>query len=262
MALNTFSVFYYGFTFDSTNNKLDFSEIGGSSGLQATLNTGSFTLTDTLSEIKTALDAAGTGTYTVSVNRSNRRITIDGPSGGFALLTNTGLGSGSSPWSLLGFDTTSDQTGATGYTSASGAGLAYEPQFYLQDYVSNDDFQELVDANVIESANGTIETVAFGTRNFIECNISYATNISQPENNVIKDNGSGVTDLRNFMKDITKKRPFEFMPDISSRESFFKVLLESSAQSRDGTGYKLRELYTRGLPGYYETGVIKMRVVV
>lgn len=261
MALSTFSIFYYGLTFDSTNNKIDFSEIGGSSGLQAVVNTGSYTFTDTLTQIKTALDAAGTGTYSVTGDRSTRQITIAGPSGGFALLTDTGLGTGSSPWELLGFDETTDQVGLTGYQGASGAGSTYEPQFYLQDYIAKDDFQELVDVNVIESANGTIETVAFGTRNFFQMNIAFATNIAQPDNVVIKNNPSGVESLQLFLKDITQKRPFEFMPDIGDRDSFQKVLLERTAQSQDGTGYRLREQYTRGLPGYYETGNMSLRLV-
>lgn len=261
MALDTFSIFYYGFTIDSTNNLMDFNEIGGSSGLQAVINTGSYTLTDFLVEVKTALDAAGTGTYTVTANRSTRVITITGPSGGFSLLTNSGGGVGSSPWSLMGFSSASNLTGSTGYSGASGAGYAYEPQFKLQDYISNDDWQELVDVNVIESANGDIETFAFGTRNFIQCNIMYATNIAQPDSLIIKSNTSGVAALREFMVDITKKRPFEFMPDISTRSTYLEVLLESTPDAKEGTGFKLKEMYGKGLPGYFETGALVFRIL-
>lgn len=261
MALSTFSQFIYGFTVDSTNNLLDFSEIGGSSGLQATINTGSYTLTDYLTAVKTALDAAGTGTYTVSVARATRLITIAGPTGGFALLTNSGSGSGSSPWSLMGFDETADQTGATGYTASSGAGSVYNPQFRLQDYISSADWEELVDVNVIESANGTIETFAFGTRNFIQANITMANDYTQPTSSIIKNNSTGVADLRTFMSDISKKRPFEFVPDIDTPSTYQEVLLESTSDARDGTGFKLREMYTKGMPGYYETGPIVMRVL-
>lgn len=261
MALSTFSQFFYGFTVDSTSNLIDFDETGGSSGLQATINTGSYTLTDYLSAVKTALDAAGTGTYTLSVARSTRLVTIAGPSGGFSLLTNSGAGSGSSPWSLLGFDETADQTGATGYTGASGAGFVYLPQFRLQDYVSSSDWQELVDVNVIESANGDIETFAFGTRNFIQANITYANDYTQPTSSIIKNNTSGVADLRSFMADITKKRPFEFMVDLDTPDTYQEVLLESTSKSKDGTGFMLKEMYTKGMPGYYETGNLIFRVL-
>lgn len=261
MALSTFSVFYYGFTIDSTNNTIDFNEVGGSSGLQAIINTGSYTLTDFLTSVKTALDSAGTGTYTVSVARATRLITITGPSGGFSLLTNTGSSVGSSPWSLMGFDETADQTGATGYTGASGAGSEYIPQFKLQDYISSSDWQELVDVNVIESANGDIETVAFGTRNFIQANISYITDITQPDDYIIKNNANGVSNARSFMVDITKKRPFEVMLDIDTRTTYSEVLLESTPDSKDGTGFKLKEMYSKGLPGYYETGPLRFRVL-
>lgn len=261
MALSTFSVFYYGFTIDSTNNVMDFSEIGGSSGLQATINTGSYTLTDFLSEVKTALDAAGTGTYTVSVSRTTRVLTITGPTGGFALLTNSGSSIGTSPWSLMGFSASANYTGSTGYSGASGAGYEYLPQYFLQDYISSEDWEELVDVNVIESANGDIETFAFGTRNFIQANIMYANDYTQPDSLVIKTNATGVTALREFMQDITKKRPFEFMPDVSARSTYFEVLLESTPNAKDGTGYRLNELYTKGLPGYYETGNLVFRVL-
>lgn len=261
MALSTFSQFFYGFTVDSNNNLLDFDETGGSSGLQATISTGSYTLTDYLTAVKTALDAAGTGTYTLSVARSTRLITIDGPTGGFSLLTNTGSGSGTSPWSLMGFDETADQTGATGYTAASGAGSVYTPQFRLQDYVSSEDWQELVDVNVIESANGDIETFAFGTRNFIQANITYANDYPQPTSSIIKNNSTGVADLRTFMSDITKKRPFEFMPDLDTPDTYQEVLLESTAKSKDGTGFMLKEMYSKGMPGYYETGNLIFRVL-
>lgn len=261
MALSTFSQFFYGFTVDSTNNLIDFNETGGSSGLQATINTGSYTLTDFLTAVKTAMDAAGTGTYTVSVARATRLISITGPSGGFSLLTNSGSGSGSSPWSLMGFDETADQTGSTGYTGASGAGSVYAPQFRLQDYVASTDWQELVDVNVIESANGDIETFAFGTRNFIQCNITYANDYSQPTSSIIKNDASGVANLRAFMVDITKKRPFEFMPDIDTPTTYQEVLLESTPDTKDGTGFRLKEMYSKGMPGYFETGVLKLRVL-
>lgn len=261
MALDTFSAFYYGLTIDSQNNLIDFDETGGSSGLQATITTGSYTLTDFATAVKTALDAAGTGTYTVSVARDTRVLTITGPSGGFSLLTNSGAGSGNDPWSLMGFDETSDQTGATGYSGASGAGYAYEPQFRLQDYISSSDWQELVDVNVIESANGEIETFAFGSRNFIQANITYANDYTQATSSIIKNNSSGVADLQTFMADITQKRPFEFIPDIDTPATFSEVLLESTPDSKTGTGFKLKEMYSRGMPGYFETGALIMRVL-
>ena len=177
------------------------------------------------------------------------------------MLTNSGAGTGSSPWSLMGFDETADQTGATGYTAASGAGSVYTPQFRLQDYISSSDWQELVDVNVIESANGDIETFAFGTRNFIQANITYANDYSQPTSSIIKNNSSGVSDLRTFMTDITKKRPFEIMLDISDPDTYSEVVLESTPTSKEGTGFRLKEMYTKGMPNYFETGALVMRIL-
>src|SRR5690606_20169751 len=114
---------------------------------------------------------------------------------------------------------------------------------------SPEEFQERIGASVNESANGEIEVISFGLRKFIEMNIMYINNRPQ-DGTVIKTNLSGVSDAIDFMEFITQKFPFEFIPDIADRDTFYKVLLESTPQSREGVGFKLRELVGRGLPGY------------
>lgn len=109
---------------DSTNNKLDFSE--GGSELTATVADGNYTLTALAAAIKTALDAAGALTYTVTVDSLDRFV-ITAPSA-FEILSVTGTNvGGTSLWEEIGFPTRptaifvepfipEDQTGKATYT--------------------------------------------------------------------------------------------------------------------------------------------------
>jgi hypothetical protein len=160
----------------------------------------------------------------------------------------------------MGFTQAGDLTATTTYTGATVAGDAYSPQFKLQDYVSKDDLQEAVDATVNETASGKVEVVKFGTRQFYEFNIKYATDISQTTG-VITNNATGVADLRRFLQFLVTKAPCEFMPDSATTSTFDNVILESTEQSSKGVGYKLKELYDQNLPGYYQTGKLRFRVV-
>lgn len=256
MALSTFSIFYYGFTIDANNKFINFDEGGGE--LSAELEQGSHTMDEMRTIIKTAMDAAGGDTYTVSVNRTTRKFTISS-TGTFSLLLGTGSQVGASPFSLLGFTSGSDTASASSHTSTSGAGLTYEPQFVLQDYVNDEDFQEKIDSKVNESASGVLEVVNFGTRKFIELSLKFITNILPQDGKVIKGSGSGVQNARAFLQDITKKHPVEIMEDISDRDTFKKLVLESTPSSSSGTAYKLNELVGQNLPGYYEINRLKFR---
>lgn len=257
MSISTFSSFYYGFSIDETNNFIPFDE--GGAEINAEIDIGAYSLTDVLVKLKTAMDAVGGQTYTWSVDRDTRLVTVSAASN-FSLLIGTGSTRGTSPFELLGFTGGVDLTGSNSYTGDSPAGSEYLPQFILQDYNSPEEFQERIGASVNESANGEIEVISFGLRKFIEMNIMYINNRPQ-DGTVIKTNLSGVSDAIHFMEFITQKFPFEFIPDVADRNTFHKVLLESTPQSREGVGFKLRELVGRGLPGYYETGVLRLRVL-
>lgn len=257
MSITTFSSFYYGHTITPSNNKINFSE--GGPELTATVAIGSYSLTDFVTAVETALNSAGGLTYTVSVNRTTRFITIAAGSN-FSLLASTGSQVAVGTWELLGFAST-DLSAANTYTGGLASGSAYEPQFKLQDFIDKSDWQAASSATVNKSASGRVEVVKFGDEMFYQANITYVTNIAQPDSLVIK-NGSGLTALRLFMQDIVNKRPFEFIPDSATPTTYTEVILESAPSFSDGTGYKLKELYDRGLPGYYETGTLVFRVVV
>jgi hypothetical protein len=257
MALNTFSCFYYGFEITTDNNIMNFAE-GMGPELTAELEVGIYSLTDMLAVIETALDTAGALTYTATVNRATRAITISA-TGTFSLLTTSGTLVSTSPYELLGF-TGADKTGMTTYTGTA-AGSIYEPQFRLQDYIPVTNWTGAALATVNKSASGRVEVVKFGDESFMQCDIKYATNILQTDNMIIKNNASGVEALIDFMSFAITKGPMEFMEDIGNRSTFVKLILESTPDSKDGVSFKLKELYDKGLPEFYDTGTLKFRLL-
>jgi hypothetical protein len=257
MSLSTRSRFYYGVEIDSTNNQVDFTEAGVP--MVATLSIGAYSFTDLATEFSRALNAAGDYTYTVTANRSTRTFTV-ATTGleNFELLGTTGVTVGTSALPDLGF--AADQTGTNTYTGT-GVGTAYSPQFVLQSYVSSEDFRSAVDAVVNTSASGKVEIFSFGSEKFVEFNIRLATNVSQPTGHSIENSATGVEDLRLFMRHICNKFPVEFMADRDTPNTFETLILEKTPEDQKGVKYKLRELYDKNLPGYYETGVLTMRVI-
>jgi hypothetical protein len=254
MSLDTFSIFYYGFEITDSSRYISFDEGGGE--LTATLTMGSYTPTDIATEAQTALNAAGALTYTVTFNRSTRTFTI-AATGTFSLLVSSGT-SGASAFSMFGF-TGTDRTSAATYTGGV-AGSEYRPQFILQDHISTDNFQKLVSPKVNKAANGSVEVVRFGTEKFLQVNLKYITN-KESDGRVIKYNASGVSDAQYFMRWITLKKEVEFMPSISDRSTYQSFILESTPDDKDGTGYKLKELYDKGLPNFFETGPLVFRLI-
>lgn len=256
MSLTTFSIFYYDFEIDSDHLYIDFDE--GSGELTATVDQGAYTPTELAEKIKLAMDAAGTLVYTVVFNRADETFKISSTAS-FDLLVQNGS-SANKAYEIFGF-TGADRTGASSYTGAR-AGDFYAPQFILQDHVSSDNFQRMIKPTVNVTSTGAVEVVRFGTERFIQANIKYANNIMEAnDGRVIKHNPEGVEDLQRFMQFIITKKKFEYMPDYSSRNTFQTVILESTEQEKEGTGFTLKELYDKGLPNFFETGKLVFRVI-
>lgn len=255
MSLKTFSAFIYGHTIDEANEWLDFSE-DGITELGAQVEIGSYTITDFVAAVSTAMNEVGDNTYTLSLDRATRKVTIsaDAP---FDLYVTTGTHTAISVFSLLGF--TSNKTGLSSYEGDVASGSFYEPQYYLQRYVDFEDYVESVESSVNTSASGLVEVVSFGQNKFMECNITYITDIIGQ--GVIKNNASGVANLRAFMNYLILKRPVEFIPDIDLPNEFTPCILERTRQNQKGTGFQLYELYTRGLANYFETQTLTFRQV-
>ena len=257
MSLTTHSRFFFGYEITSANSALDFDE--GGAELQATLNVGSFTFTEFAVEIKRAMDDVGGQSYTVAANRSTRTITISA-AGNFALLITSGTRAGSSVYGDAGF-TGADLTGTNTYEGNTTASDGYTTQFILQDHIASEDFEESVSEAINESASGKLEVVTFGDRNFIQMNFKFLTDKLHADGSVIRNRFTGIADFRTLIKFMRTKQPFEFMPDEDTVATFQKVLLETTPSSSKGTGFKLRELFDRGLPGYFDSGILKLRVI-
>jgi len=254
--IDTFSKFYYGHNITRDNRFINIDE--GAGEIAVELATGSYTLSEFASQVQTALNSFGTLSYSVSVDRSSRVITITADAS-FDLLVSTGTQVGQSAHSLMGF-TGADRTGLLTYAGNAASGFEYKPQFKLQSYVPSENYEQGVSTVINKTADGAVEVVTFGRENFFEMEIKFITNLRM-DGYVIKNNPNGLANAISFMQDITNKRRFEFMPDISDADSYYKVILESSAGFSDGTGFKLKELYDQSLKDIYETGILTMRVV-
>jgi hypothetical protein len=253
----SFSKFNYGLNVDTTNNKLNFSE--GGPELTVTLNSGSYTLGEFVDAIDSGLNSTGALDYNATLNRATNVVTISA-SGPFNLLLNSGSNIGISFAGLAGFTQTTDLTGASSYVGRSPAGFEYRPQFLLQSYVPSSIFQQSADAVVNKTASGRVEVVRFGIEKYIEMDIKFVTNLPM-DGVVIKNNPNGLQSCIDFLSDISQKTRFEFVPDINAPNVIEKVILESSPSYSNGTGFKLRELFSQKLPDIYDTGVIKLSVV-
>lgn len=251
----TWSKFNYGHTITNENKYIPFDE--GSGELTGTLEVGNYSLGEFAQAVQDALNAEGDLSYTVTLNRGNNSLTIAADDT-FSLLILTGSTTATA-YELMGFSLSADKTGADTYTS-NASGDEYYPQFWLQSYVAPENFVSSVEATINKSADGRVEVVRFGLEQKIEMDLKFITNLTM-DGQVIRNNASGLQDARDFMGYITQKKKFEFVPDLANPETYYKVILESTPDSSNGTGFKLRELFGQNLPDIYETGVITLRVV-
>lgn len=255
--ITTLSSFYYGTKVTRLNRALDFSE-GGGPEIQASLNIGDYTLEDFALEIQRAMRIAGSLSYTVTVNRNTRRITITAPSD-FELLSDTGSRTGEAIWALAGFSTGSDYTGASTYTGASGAGYEYRCQYPVDSYRSADENPTRENATFTVTPTGVGQMLSFADSARVEMDIRLITNITTIRNTPFYANASGVSDFRNFMSYLLDKNKVEFIPDVSDRADYVKVFLESTQEDKDGYSYSLKNM---GTPNIHRSGDLTFRKVI
>lgn len=256
MALKTRSKFYYGFKINTGTNFIAFQEVSGPVKT-ATLKAATYSAQGFTNEISRALNEAGAQNYTVSFNRVTRKITI-ACDANFTLLIATGPFAGSQIYIDMGFNLV-DLTGSSSYLAPNPCGKEYAPQFFLLDYVSTDNSQEAVDASINETASGAVEVIRYGTKKFMKCTIDFITNEKLPSDSWIESSQTAVEDVQSFLQDITQKNKIEFMPDREDQSSFQVLILESTAQNRNGLGYELQE--KAGFDEYYTTGRLVFRLI-
>jgi hypothetical protein len=76
---------------------------------------------------------------------------------------------------------------------------------------------------------------------------------------VIESNPNGLSETLAFLNYAIKKGDLEFMPDRDTPATYNRCILQSTAASKDGIGFKLKEV--KDLNGYYETGLMVFREV-
>lgn len=251
--LNTMSKWYYGHFIDQTNNILSFND---GTAKTATLNVGDYSLTEFVTEVARALNAASSLTFTTSLDRSTRLITIAGSSN-FEL--SIASGASANPFGLIGF-TGSDRTGTNTYTGNVASGSEFKPQVKLQKFIDFQDEQIASFSNVAKSANGSVEVVQFGLDSMMTCEVVYQTN-NNTIGSAIENQANGLDNLRTFLQYGTQKRKMEFVPDRDTPATFTKCIIESTNASSTGTGYRLKE-YLGTTPGFFSSGTLKFRKVL
>jgi hypothetical protein len=256
--INTLSTFYYGFNVTNANNAINFSEAGGPE-ITTYLTINDYTLTSYALEIAQRMTLAGTQTYTATVDRVTRKITISAP-GAFELLTATGSQQAIAIWNLAGFTTIADKTGDSTYEGENAAGFEYRPQLTLFDYLALEDNLVKESSSVNISANGVVQTISFGDGQRMECGIRGATNLTGLKIKPFFENANGRQALRDFMNYLITKSKVEFMPDVADRNTFYELLLDSTSADRNGTRYKIENM--KGANDFYETGPLVFRKVI
>lgn len=251
-----YSKWYYGHLITADNNKIDFDE--GGAELTATLRPGSFTLEEFADEIATQMTEASTlpQTYTATVNRASRRITISSAAS-FTLRVTTGTHLGTTAYTLAGF--TVNATG-TSLTGANGSGYEFAPQFPLQGLSDFSEQRDYIDSSVNIAASGYVEVVSFGSITRMDCEIKFQTNVAQA-NYLIKNDPVGFQNFKDFMEYGIKKGRMEFILDQAAPASFVKCILDKTSANQHGTGYELKRMTSMKLWDYYESGPLSFREV-
>ena len=258
MTVKTHSKFYYGHTVDENNLNLPFSEGGGE--IVAELNVGDYSLEKFVVEVARALNAVSNKYYVVTVNRTTRQITISGDSN-FELLANSSGLAIVSIFPLLGFDQATDKTGANTYQGVNASGKEYKTQFKLQNYKPFDNEQRASAASINESATGRVEIISYGNVKTMTLDFTLVNDFERSKNPSIRENLTGVADLRDLMEYLIGKGEVEFMENENDVNSFDTCILDEANNGQNGTGFVINELYTQGLAGFYELKGLKFRKI-
>ena len=252
MTINTKSSFIYGHKVTEINNIFIVNE--GLEDIEVAVAVGTYSLTNFVIKVASALNSSCENTYTVTVDRSTRLLSITS-NATFDLLYS--VKPSNSLFELLGF--TADVTGLDSYTGDSVSGSEYLPQFKLQDYKPFRDNKSFLQGKINESASGIPEIVSFGTLRTMDMNITFITNETQSINSPVENNTTGVSDLRDFMEFCINKSYIEFMEDRNSPDTYYTVMLDKTPDNSNGIGYSLKNLSSKKLPKYYESGKLTFR---
>lgn len=251
--IETKSEIIYGIEITSENRYLDFKE--GATSFSAELNPGRYTLATIARAVSTALNNAGLFSYSCSIDRATRKLTISA-SGSFQLIAANPPHSGNAA-NMIGF--TADKTGFN-VTSDVGLGKIYTPPRYLQDYEDPENNLAAISESLNESANGTVEVFSLGEKKICEFNIDYITDNASAYS-FLENIPGMIAKTRDLLTYLSKKGPVDFLPDKTKPEEFYTLIMEKNAFNSKGTGFRLFEMSGLGHIKMWETKTMTFRVV-
>lgn len=247
MALNSKSLFLYGFEITDENSTVDF-KLTGNNLRQATLRLGFYSLSSLLDEMIFQMGLLETAAlFSYSVDRSifggtQNRVTISCTQS-FELLFSSGPRAASSVCSTIGF-LAIDKTGATSYVGQSSAGTSLISEQIGYNYISPDYNQEVMGSASI-SASGLKESIVFQTQEFAEVEFKHI-----PKANILQ--------WKDFFRWAILQKRFEFTPEVNSPNDTFECTLDGAGRGQMGLGFKFSEMLPT-LPNFYSTGKLILR---
>ena len=251
------ALFLYGFDITQFNRYINFKSAALGPELTATLDVGNYTCTQLLAHIASKMSTAdGVNIYTLSIDRTinsgtENRIHIETNGSYLDVLFLSGTQADNSPRDLLGFGSV-DLTGFTSYSSSAPGGTILLPDYPTWNYNGPDNM--IVNDGVKNvSASGIKETLVFAQMRFIQGQWKYINNFKT---------NTQLTQWQTFLKYATRQLQFEFTPSINEdSEKFYQVTLESTAKDSNGLGYELQQMNGVGLYRFYDSGLLKFRVI-
>lgn len=260
MSIETQSQFRYGLEIDKESNNLYINDETGSYTVPVPY--GAFCASEIIDQINGAFaGVAGLTGYSLTYDPAICKFKIARDSGTFDLLLATGGPTGDGSGSLhsaLGFESI-DWTSITEVEAENQSGKRFTPQFYLQSFVDCDQNKELRQATKNESSSGDCcEILHCGIDQFFEFEIKAQTNI--PQSHRFIRSAMGYDEVRDFLDWAICGKPVEFLPDCEDLDNIYKIKLDRTRTSRDGTGYELTEMIRTLGCGYYRTGILRWRV--
>lgn len=249
--------FHYGFDITVFNRYINFRSVALGPILTAELTVGNYTATELAKEVKKRMEQVDSlNTYTTAILRStggglSPRFQISTSGVYLDLLFLSGINAATSPRDVLGFSHT-DKTGSTSYTGELICGTILIPEFPTYDYLPPEAYV-MNDGVANISAAGIKETLVFAQMFFTQGQWKYITNFG---------NRTQFTEWAAFLKYATRQLKFEFSPSINEDvELFYQVTLESTSADGKGMGFKLKQQRGEGLYRFYDTGLLKMRLI-
>lgn len=256
MAINTRVAFSYGHNITIDNSYLNFMENGVE--LAAIVEEGSYYLGSFGQAIASALNEVGDNEYTVILDRSTRKFTISS-TGNFDLLVTNGSQSAISAYQIVGFN--ENKTSSNTYEADISSGFIFRPQAPAYQYYPFAHTEKPTQSKVNETTDGNeVESIVYGLKRFMEIQIRFQTDIINQLH--IDSDPNGVENLRLFLSYIRQKRRIEFYEDRDNLENFTPCIIESTPGHRDGTGFRIIEMYSKKLANYYETGKLIFREII